>query len=333
MAEFVNVCACYAGLAQEFYGGPQSPHCASDNNLALIRLVMPRGYDGQIFHNETGEYYPCDMVWQADISADGCWRSCDLPLNSDLSPRTVSGDPLTYYEVAVFINGKQCAVEKFVLDGNVNDFPEPPECVSLQDITWTSVPSDVSDYFSKQVRKAETAWLGIPGCGIEICPGDNPSGNLGNGHQPIIQAQISGDPTNALVCNMDGLYVEQRGDLAEFSINDLADVNAVLSDGIVLVYNQTTNSFEETTVCELVADNCNASLVENLDGSFTFTDNAGNTTTTSPRQSVVQWCVIDANNNKFTAYQIPNPDGSPGPTNYINAGGTLSTPVAPLTNC
>ena len=335
MADFVNVCACYAGLAEEFYGGTQQSGCNPSENFAIIRIVSPRGYDGMLFHNETGEFYPCDMAWKANIAADGCWRSCDLPLNSDISPRATDGTPLTYYEVAIFINGKQCAVEKFVLDANVNEFPEPPECVSLQDITWTSVPSDVSDYFCNQIRKCETPWLGVPGCGVEICAGDALGGAPGNGHQPIIQVQISDDPTNALDCNVDGLFVEglNADTLSAFSITDLSDVDSSAVDGTVLVYDSASGTYVSTTVCELVAANCNTSLVENLDGSFTFTDNAGVETTSAPRVNAVQWCVIDANSIKYTAYQVPLPDGSPGVTRFMNAGGTEVIPTAPIVNC
>lgn len=191
--------------------------------FALIRLVNQA--EGMLVDTSVDpcRYIPCDIVYRADIDPNtGCWVSCALPCNDDLSP---SG---SYYEIQEFVNGKCCGSHLVQLDCASNVYPDPtPIC----DVSITNPGPPPSPLLCPVVKSCETPFVGVEANGIVITAGDNPAGNPGNGHQPTIGVLLSTDAGNDITFGSDGgLFIDVPSAfacaaLATCSINALADVD------------------------------------------------------------------------------------------------------------
>lgn len=70
------------------------------------------------------------------------------------------------------------------------------------------------------------------------------------------------------------------GNTTIIDINEIdMDVNSVSQSGSVVSFTAEDGSSVDIDICQIVADNCNSTLVVNADGSLTYTDNAGATVT------------------------------------------------------
>ena len=202
MASSVCITGCFKNLCDSN---------AAINGFALIKIVTPSNFEGMIYDNVEGVYYPCDQTWRTDLDpVTGCFTTCPLPCNSNLNIYDTNGNPSSYYEMAIFVNGKQCGLEKFVLDCNAVNYPDPPNCVNIADLTWVSPGTTPSNYHCELVKACETPWVGVGSSCIEVTPGDNPAGLVGNGHSPTFEVVISDAPGNTIVCASDGLYAANK---------------------------------------------------------------------------------------------------------------------------
>ena len=202
MASSVCIKGCFKNLCE---------NNAAISGFVLTRLIVPENFDGMIYDNVEGVYYPCDQTWRTDLDpVTGCFSTCSLPCNSNLNIFDVNGNPSSYYEMAIFVNGKQCGTEKFVLDCDAVDFPNPPSCVDIADLTWVSPGTTPSDYHCELVKSCETPWIGVGSNCIEVTAGDNPDGIGGNGHAPTFEIVLSESAGNTLVCTPDGLYAANK---------------------------------------------------------------------------------------------------------------------------
>ena len=169
------------------------------SGFALIKLVNPLGDDVAVCNTITGEYLVCGEVIQVEIDpVTGCWLSCELPCNSDLSPAG------TYYEIQEFINNKCCGTHIVQLDCDKVDYPDP---TPVKEVSITNPGPPPKSLLCPIVKCCETPFLAMSGCGIDVVPGDHPDGEPGNGHSPTISVSVSQDPNNVLECLADGLFV------------------------------------------------------------------------------------------------------------------------------
>ncbi len=168
------------------------------NGFALIKLINPLGDDHAVCDTTTGQYLTCGEVLQVEIDpVTGCWLSCDLPCNSDLSPAG------TYYEIQEFVNNKCCGTHLVQLDCDLVNYPDP---TPIKDVSITNPGPPPASLLCPIVQDCETPFLAVEGCGVSIVPGDHPDGASGNGHAPTIGLVFSGDPGNMAECRLDGLY-------------------------------------------------------------------------------------------------------------------------------
>ena len=272
-AQGVSVSGCYDSICPECPGGL--------TGFAIFKLMVPDGYEGMIKDVGTGKFYAKDQTWKADFDSNGCFKTCPIPANTNLSLVDDCGNPLTHYELALFVDGMHTATESFVLDAVNNIFPPPPNCVDIGDLTWTSIPSTASPYHCALVQQCESPWEGISGPGVHIELDGNASACGGNnGHAPTVSAHISNDVKNCLKFGADqGLYVEclefDCGDFDRVSINCLGDVaaeNAMVND--MLCWNgEDWIAKAKTTVC--VNQSPTVQLkVDEAGGQFCITANA-----------------------------------------------------------
>lgn len=95
---------------------------------------------------------------------------------------------------------------------------------------------------------------------------------------------IPAPPVSSLVDNGNGTYTydDGNGNITLIDVNEIdLDINSVIIAGSTITFTSEDGTSVVIDVCALVAANCNATLVENVDGSWTFTDNAGVVTTSS----------------------------------------------------
>ena len=156
----------------------------------------------------------------------------------------------------------------------------------------------------------------------------------GTGSDPL-RAQIGLSPLtdNIIECNADGLYVS--GDALAETITTLTQA------GSVLTYTSENGSIVTVDICATVASFCNSSFVVNADGSATFTDNAGGSSTLpAPVPETITTFTVNpdgsatyiSENNTVTTLPAPgaetvttltiNPDGS---VTYVSENGTVTT--------
>ena len=87
------------------------------------------------------------------------------------------------------------------------------------------------------VEFKETPWVGMEGCGIEICNSDHPFGERGNGHYPTIGVRLSPDSANLLCCDKNGISFRWDCEILNAcDINDIGNVNANPAPGDSLIW-------------------------------------------------------------------------------------------------
>ena len=168
------------------------------NGFALIKLINPLGENHAVCNTVTEQYLTCGEVLQVEIDPiTGCWLSCELPCNSDLSPAG------TYYEIQEFVDNKCCGTHIVQLDCELVTYPDP---TPIKDVSITNPGPPPASLLCPIVQDCETPFDAVAGCGITVTPGDHPDGAPGNGHAPIITLSLSADAGNLAECRADGLY-------------------------------------------------------------------------------------------------------------------------------
>lgn len=225
----VQIKACFATLCND---------ASVTAGYALVKLMTPSDYEGLIF-DSAGNAYPCNQTWKFDIDGLGCVTTCPLPANTALSLVNTDGSPLTWYEMALFVEDvvggetviNCCGAERFIIDCVNNVYPVPPDTVDLADVTIDSLPTSTTSYQCMIVKTCETPWTGDGGQGITVTAGDNAEGYAANGHEPVISLTLSSDADNVAVFGGDdGLFVPQT----QVTVSDTSSIDMTISgDGAV----------------------------------------------------------------------------------------------------
>ena len=117
-------------------------------------------------------------------------------------------------------------------------------------------------------------------------------------------------------------YTNEAGEEVTITVNEIdMDFISLLVAGSVVTFTSEDGTTSSLDICDIVANNCNATLVDNGDGTLTFTDNAGNTNTVQSAKSTFTSngdgtaTHDDGTGNTFTVCEIcptliANPDGS-----------------------
>ena len=104
--------------------------------------------------------------------------------------------------------------------------------------------------------------------GNTIATHDNGDGAVQNIQETITTLSDDG---NGLIT-----YTNEAGQTFSFNLNQVdMDINAVLENGSVLTFQNENGPDVSVDICQIVADNCNATLNVQPDGSMEFYDNAG----------------------------------------------------------
>lgn len=108
-------------------------------------------------------------------------------------------------------------------------------------------------------------------------------------------------------------YTNEFGVPTTFNINEIdMDINSVTQSGSVVTFTAEDGSSVAVDICAIVAAGCNSPMVINPDGSITYTDNAGNTTT------------INASN---VTVNPPGVGGGPGTATITQTDGSVKDDV------
>jgi len=90
----------------------------------------------------------------------------------------------------------------------------------------------------------ETPWVGMEGCGIEICNSDHPYGDRGNGHYPTIGVRLAPDAANLLCCDQNGISFRWDCEILNAcEINDIGNVNANPEPGQSLIWDSASGTW------------------------------------------------------------------------------------------
>ena len=164
------------------------------------------------------------------------------------------------------------------------------------------VPVTVTDSKSVVVDNGDGTWTHSDGSGsdvvLDVCAANAAGGCLpavvdngdgtwthsdGAGTDVVLDvcaATAAGGCLPSVVNNGDGTYTfdDGHGGSSVIDVNEVdMDINSVTVAGSVLTFTAEDGAAVTVDLCAVVAANCNATLVANPDGSFTFTGNDGST--------------------------------------------------------
>ena len=253
------------------------PDGRSYKGMAVIRLNALNGKP--LYHEATDTTFPHGKTWEAKI-VDGCWTSCELPCNSEFGSAS-------FYEIVELVNGREIDRHREQFDCDNKSYPNP---LPIRDAgkPYPCNESEDMKHYTQQGTPYPPP-CSCPPASHECCPNE-----------------------------------EQPSDACELEVESTESVNLSLSDNVLkadlrvdpaspAAVTVTENGLS-VACCEDHSQSFDGikSIVDNGDGSFSFTDSDGVSTT-------INFCCDDV------ATTIVPDGNTPGVYIYTNEAGTEFT--------